>query len=215
MARVAVVVSAGAPELPASFDLLTHTLQTVSPAQAEAGDLEGDLVLLDARQQLAQARDLCRRLQLEASPPPVMLLVDATALPLVSAEWGMADFVLDSAQPAEIDARIRLLTTETGSSSIISCGPVTVDEAAYSVTVGGTPLELTYTEFELLKYLVMHPGRVLSREHLLSEVWGYDYYGGTRTVDVHVRRLRAKLGAEYDSHIGTVRNVGYRFIAKR
>ena len=83
------------------------------------------------------------------------------------------------------------------------------------MTAGGQPLNLTYTEFELLKHLVSHPGRVLSREHLLSQVWGYDYYGGTRTVDVHIRRLRAKLGAEYDGHITTVRNVGYRFAASR
>ena len=82
-------------------------------------------------------------------------------------------------------------------------------------TVGGQPLDLTYTEFELLKYLVAHPGRVLTREQLLSEVWGYDYYGGARTVDVHIRRLRAKLGPEYDAWISTVRNVGYRFGANR
>ena len=75
----------------------------------------------------------------------------------------------------------------------------------------GNQLDLTYTEFELLKFLVAHPGRVLSREELLKNVWGYDYYGGTRTVDVHVRRLRAKLSTEYDQCIGTVRNVGYRF----
>ena len=90
-----------------------------------------------------------------------------------------------------------------------------IDEDAYLATVGGQPLDLTYTEFELLKYLVAHPGRVLTREQLLSEVWGYDYYGGARTVDVHIRRLRAKLGPEYDAWISTVRNVGYRFGANR
>ena len=89
--------------------------------------------------------------------------------------------------------------------------PVMIDEDAYLATVGGQPLDLTYTEFELLKYLVLHPGRVFSREHLLADVWGYDYFGGTRTVDVHIRRLRAKLGSEHESLIGTVRNVGYRF----
>ena len=80
--------------------------------------------------------------------------------------------------------------------------------------LNGAQLDLTYTEFELLKYLAQHPGRVFSRETLLSDVWGYDYYGGTRTVDVHVRRLRAKLG-QYDHYIGTVRNVGYRFASTR
>ena len=93
-------------------------------------------------------------------------------------------------------------------------GPIRVDPAAYSASIDGEPLDLTYTEFELLRYLMQHPGRVLSRETLVSQVWGYDYYGGTRTVDVHVRRLRAKLG-QFDTYIGTVRNVGYRFASTR
>ena len=82
----------------------------------------------------------------------------------------------------------------------------------YTAKLGGRPLDLTFKEFELLKYLAQHPGRVFTRQQLLQEVWGYDYFGGTRTVDVHVRRLRAKLGPENESLIGTVRNVGYRFV---
>jgi DNA-binding response OmpR family regulator len=89
---------------------------------------------------------------------------------------------------------------------------VIIDEAGYTARVGERPLDLTFKEFELLKYLLQHPGRVFSRQQLLQEVWGYDYFGGTRTVDVHVRRLRAKLGAEHEQLIGTVRNVGYRFV---
>ena len=85
-----------------------------------------------------------------------------------------------------------------------------IDEATYSVRLRGRILDLTYKEFELLKFLAQHPGRVFTRDQLLREVWGYDYFGGTRTVDVHVRRLRAKLG-DLESLIGTVRNVGYRF----
>ena len=88
-----------------------------------------------------------------------------------------------------------------------------IDDASYSARVRGRVLHLTYREFELLKCLAQHAGRVLTRAQLLQEVWGYDYFGGTRTVDVHVRRLRAKLGPEHDSMIGTVRNVGYRFVA--
>jgi DNA-binding response OmpR family regulator len=97
--------------------------------------------------------------------------------------------------------------------SVIQSGNIVIDEASYSAKLNGVQLDLTYTEFELLKYLAQHPGRVFSLQQLLSDVWGYDYYGGTRTVDVHVRRLRAKLGPEYESVIGTVRNVGYRFVA--
>ena len=95
---------------------------------------------------------------------------------------------------------------------MIRSGEVTVDDATYTAKLGGRPLDLTFKEFELLKYLAQHPGRVFTREQLLQEVWGYDYFGGTRTVDVHVRRLRAKLGPENETLIGTVRNVGYRFV---
>ena len=102
----------------------------------------------------------------------------------------------------------------SASDPLIQTGNIVIDEAGYSAKLNGVQLDLTYTEFELLKYLAQHPGRVFSRQQLLSDVWGYDYYGGTRTVDVHVRRLRAKLGPEYESVIGTVRNVGYRFVAQ-
>ena len=113
--------------------------------------------------------------------------------------------------------RIRLATSPSTSATgepLIQTGNIVIDEAGYSAKLNGTQLDLTYTEFELLKYLAQHPGRVFSRQQLLSDVWGYDYFGGTRTVDVHVRRLRAKLGPEYESVIGTVRNVGYRFVAQ-
>ncbi|MSZ78033.1 MAG: DNA-binding response regulator, partial [Actinobacteria bacterium] len=89
---------------------------------------------------------------------------------------------------------------------------VVVDDATYTAKIGQRSLDLTFKEFELLKFLAQHPGRVFSRQQLLQEVWGYDYFGGTRTVDVHVRRLRAKLGVENETLIGTVRNVGYRFV---
>jgi DNA-binding response OmpR family regulator len=87
-----------------------------------------------------------------------------------------------------------------------------IDTATYGAKIKGRPLDLTYKEFELLRFLAQHPGRVFTRDQLLREVWGYDYFGGTRTVDVHVRRLRAKLGVEYESMIGTVRQVGYKFV---
>ena len=129
----------------------------------------------------------------------------------MTTEWGVSDFIVDRAGPAEYEARIWLLTTAAAAPDTITGGGIVIDEGAYSVALHDRQLDLTYTEFELLKYLVQHPGRVFSREHLLTEVWGNDSYGGTRTVDVHVRRLRAKLGAEHEQLIGTVRNVGYRF----
>ena len=95
---------------------------------------------------------------------------------------------------------------------VVRAGELTIDEGTYTCKLKGKALDLTFKEFELLKYLAQHPGRVFTRAQLLQEVWGYDYYGGTRTVDVHVRRLRAKLGPEHEALIGTVRHVGYKFV---
>jgi DNA-binding response OmpR family regulator len=100
----------------------------------------------------------------------------------------------------------------SGAPEEIRSGDLSIDEAGYTARVRSRTLDLTFKEFELLRFLAQHPGRVFSRAQLLQEVWGYDYFGGTRTVDVHVRRLRAKLGVEHEALIGTVRNVGYRFV---
>lgn len=131
----------------------------------------------------------------------------------------MDDVLLQTAGPAEVEARLRLAAGRAAAEADddevpgeIRSGDLTIDEATYTARLRGRVLDLTFKEFELLKYLAQHPGRVFTRAQLLQEVWGYDYFGGTRTVDVHVRRLRAKLGAEYESLIGTVRNVGYRFV---
>jgi DNA-binding response OmpR family regulator len=140
-------------------------------------------------------------------------------LAAVAADWGLDDVVLDTAGPAEVEARLRLAVgraaaQNTPVSEEIRSGDLSIDEGTYQARIGGCPLDLTFKEFELLKYLAQHPGRVFTRAQLLQEVWGYDYFGGTRTVDVHVRRLRAKLGAEREALIGTVRNVGYKFVAQ-
>jgi DNA-binding response OmpR family regulator len=141
----------------------------------------------------------------------------------MSAEWGFDDLILDSAGPAEVEARIRIAIEKLTASRIaadptsgeIKSGEVVIDEKSYTAKIRGQALDLTFKEFELLKYLAQHPGRVFTRSQLLQEIWGYDYFGGTRTVDVHIRRLRSKLGAEFEAIIGTVRNVGYRFNANR
>lgn len=195
---------------PAELGLLPHRVNALSGVDgALTGSADADLVVVDARADLAWAKSVCSTFEATHITTPLLLLVNPSGLGVISPTWGFTDFVLADAEPAEWDARIKLaLRAETN--DLISAGPIVIDEAGYSATVAGEQLDLTYTEFELLKFLVLHPGRVLTREHLLSQVWGYDYYGGTRTVDVHIRRLRAKLG-QYDSHIGTVRNVGYRF----
>ena len=192
--------------------LLAHDIQVVA---ADTGALtesaRADLVVLDGRTDLAGARMMARLFQSSGSTVPLLLVLSESGLAAIATDWGLSDIVLETAGPAEFDARIRLLATSASNDGLISAGGIVIDDAAYSVQLDGETLDLTYTEFELLKFLVQHPGRVFSREHLLADVWGYDYYGGTRTVDVHVRRLRAKLGPEHESLIGTVRNVGYRF----
>jgi DNA-binding response OmpR family regulator len=201
--------------------LLTHQVR-VLPAEGSAllEAPHSDLILIDGRRELAQARDLCRLIRTTGSDQPVLLIVTEGGLAVVAADWGMDDVVLETAGPAEIDARLRVAIGRLAARSdaddseahIIRSGEVVVDEATYTAKLGGRVLDLTFKEFELLKYLAQHPGRVFTRDQLLQEVWGYDYFGGTRTVDVHVRRLRAKLGNDHETLIGTVRNVGYRFV---
>jgi DNA-binding response OmpR family regulator len=201
--------------------LLPHQVK-ILPAEGSAllDAPQVDVVMVDGRAELAHARDLCRLIRTTGSDAPVLLVVTEGGLAVVAADWGMDDVILATCGPAELEARLRLGVGRLAAqrhgddpeAHVIRSGEVTVDEATYTAKLGGRPLDLTFKEFELLKYLVQHPGRVFTREQLLQEVWGYDYFGGTRTVDVHVRRLRAKLGPENETLIGTVRNVGYRFV---
>jgi DNA-binding response OmpR family regulator len=176
-----------------------------------------DAVMVDARRDLMPARQLCQLLRRAAPQAPVLAILTEGGLAAVTAEWGADDVVLASAGPAELEARLRLIigrqaSTAPAASDEIRAGDLSIDEATYTARLRARVLDLTFKEFELLKFLAQHPGRVFTRAHLLQEVWGYDYFGGTRTVDVHVRRLRAKLGPEHEALIGTVRNVGYRFV---
>ena len=205
-------------EILPALELLPHQVKV---AQAEATALldapAADVILLDARRDLVGARSLCRLIETTGKEAPLLVIASEGGLAALSSDWGFDDLLLASAGPAEVDVRLRLAMTPAVSSNVdplIESGNIVIDEAGYSAKLNGVQLDLTYTEFELLKYLAQHPGRVFSRQQLLSDVWGYDYYGGTRTVDVHVRRLRAKLGPEYESVIGTVRNVGYRFVTQ-
>jgi DNA-binding response OmpR family regulator len=176
----------------------------------------GEVVLVDARRDLAGARAFVRVLAAAELDLPVLAVLTEGGLIAVSGQWPVDDFVLDTAGPAELDARLRLAAERRAGaqpeSGQLLVGELCIDEATYTARLAGTPLDLTYKEFELLKFLAAHPGRVFSRAHLVQQVWGYDYFGGTRTVDVHVRRLRAKLGPEHEALIGTVRNVGYKFV---
>ncbi len=208
-------------EIVPALGLLMHPVRV---AAAEASALidapPADAVLVDARRDLAHARSLCRLLRTTGLDAPLIVVVTEGGLTALTAEWGADDVILDTAGPAEVEARLRLaLGRRAGSAADtpdeIRSGDLAIDEATYSARLRSRPLDLTFKEFELLKFLAQHPGRVFTRAHLLQEVWGYDYFGGTRTVDVHIRRLRAKLGPEHDTLIGTVRNVGYRFVPRK
>ena len=219
MARVLLLTNsmgASAEVIPA-LALLSHQVR-VLPAEAsaliDAPDYE--VIFVDARRDLPGAKSLMRVINSTGISAPLILITTEGGLSAINAEWGASDVILDTAGPAEIDARVRIVIGRKAAEfadaeSEIRSGEVVIDESAYTAKIKGRTLDLTFKEFELLKYLAQHPGRVFTRAQLLHEIWGYDYFGGTRTVDVHIRRLRAKLGPEFESVIDTVRNVGYKF----
>jgi DNA-binding response OmpR family regulator len=220
-----VVVLTGGHEPPAdilpSLTLLPHAVR-VAPAVAASvgGSPLPDVVLVDARRDLVQAKRLVQALRSVDRVLPVLVIVTEGGWAALAADWGADDVVLSAAGPGEVDARLRLAIGRVAGaapeqSGEIRSGDLVINEVTYSARMKRRSLDLTFKEFELLKFLAQQPGRVFTRAQLLQEVWGYDYFGGTRTVDVHVRRLRAKLGAENEELIGTVRNVGYRFVPAR
>ena len=222
MAHLLLLTNALAPsaEVLPALALLSHQVRILPAEPAALVDSPpADVILVDARRELAAGKSLCRLLRATGVSVPLLAILTEGGLAGLTAEWGVDDVLLDTAGPAEVEARLRLAIGSLALSAVddqvsgkITAGELVIDEATYSARIGGRLLDLTYKEFELIKHLAQHPGRVFTRAQLLQEVWGYDYFGGTRTVDVHVRRLRAKLGLEYEVLIGTVRNVGYRFV---
>jgi DNA-binding response OmpR family regulator len=159
---------------------------------------------------------LCRALRKRDVPlEPLLLVIDPHQLPDLELRDDLFDdFCLAPMQPRELESRLKHLFWRTGGGTrpeLIEYGALVLNLETYQAAIAGRPLDLTYMEYELLKFLASHPGKVFTRETLLSRVWGYEYYGGARTVDVHIRRLRAKLGEEHANLIQTVRSVGYRF----
>ncbi len=224
MSRLLLMTASMGPsgEVLPALSLLAHHVR-VLPAEASAllNAPKSDALLVDGRRDLAHVRALTRLVRQTGVDCPVILVTTEGGLAAVNAEWGIDDVLLDMAGPAEVEARLRLaigrvvVAEETDADGELRLGDLVIDESAYSARIRGRSLDLTFKEFELLRFLASHGGRVFTRAQLLQEVWGYDYFGGTRTVDVHVRRLRAKLGSEHEVLIGTVRNVGYRFVPPR
>ncbi|WP_427015336.1 winged helix-turn-helix transcriptional regulator [Pseudarthrobacter sp. P1] len=208
-------------EILPALELLSHRVHILAAQPTALLEADPcDVVMLDARKDLVGARSLTQLLRATGVGAPLILILTEGGMAAISANWAADDIILDSAGPAEVEARLRLAMTRKSpaadeTSHEIQAAGVVIDEGSYTARVNGEILNLTYKEFELLKYLAQHPGRVFTRAQLLNEVWGYDYYGGTRTVDVHVRRLRAKLGSDHEHLISTVRNVGYRLTITR
>ena len=199
------------------FDIAHAALKGTEPSDLLS--IHPDLLIVDATGDVETAADSTKRLSLawEIGLPPIIVVVDHTGVSRFELEWGADDFVLSDASADEISTRITLAFRRAGRGdepTALKVGDLTVNPDNYQVYVRGHPLDLTYKEFELLKFLAQRPGRVCDRDLLLREVWGYDYYGGTRTVDVHVRRLRAKMGPEHEGLIETLRNVGYRLVPR-
>ncbi|HVY97127.1 MAG TPA: response regulator transcription factor [Solirubrobacterales bacterium] len=158
--------------------------------------------------------ELCGRLREEEGLADVPILLSVRPEDLDGRLLEAEELLVPPFTPAELEARIARARRRLGGGEeprMVQTGSLEVDLVTYQVRVQGEPVDFAFKEYELLRFLVTHPGRVFSREALLNRVWGYDYYGGARTVDVHVRRLRAKLGSEHAGRIKTVRGVGYRF----
>jgi len=207
------------PELAQALDLAGYPWKAVAD-ETEAARLEPEDgwagAIVSAQSDPERAFALCRTLRKRDVPlePTLLLISGAQLADLELRDDLFDDFCLAPFHPRELEARLKHLFWRTGRGTrpeLIEYGELVLNLETYQAAIAGKPLDLTYMEYELLKFLSSHPGKVFTRETLLSRVWGYEYYGGARTVDVHIRRLRAKLGEQHAGLIQTVRSVGYRF----
>ena len=215
---LAVVPDPASPDLARTLDLAGYTWKAVGQADASEHQPKGGWAgaVVDITNDPDGGWVFLRAIRKGGERPfPVMLLVGGAHLgDLEHRDELFDDFCLTPFHPAELEARLRhLLATDIDvhRAELVEYGELTLNLETYQASIDGRPLDMTYMEYELLKFLAQNPGKVFTREMLLSRVWGYEYYGGARTVDVHVRRLRAKLGEEHANLIQTVRSVGYRF----
>ena len=171
---------------------------------------DSDLLLVELGDQpIRRLREVARIA--EEIALPIVVVLSGDQLALIESTKGISDFVLSPVDPLELRLRVQRLTREETAGHLVAFKDLELNTLNYQATLASNPIDLTFMEYELLRFLVENPIRVWSREQLLSKVWGYEYYGGARTVDVHIRRLRSKLGEERASWITTVRSVGYRF----
>lgn len=177
-----------------------------------------DLVIMDLRSgelSLAEAKELAESYD-RVSEAVRFAVVDSIDSPDLCSKY-ISDFIVCPYDLGELELRLTRLLSRAHrmkSGKLLTANGLVIDTESFEVAVDGRPLTLTFKEFELLRFLAAHPSRVHTREALLNQVWGYEYFGGLRTVDVHVRRIRAKLGPRHEHLIQTVRGVGYRFVSR-
>ena len=217
---IAVFASSVPPDVARVLDLAGYSWKGVANLEEAAENEPTDGwsgAIIDAGDDSESAWAFARNLRKDDGAVGVLMLISGAQLgDLELRDDLFDDFCLTPFHPAEFETRVRhLMWSNTGEadvrSDLVEYGDLVLNLETYQATIAKRPLDLTYMEYELLKFLAQNPGKVFTREILLSRVWGYEYYGGARTVDVHVRRLRAKLGEEHANLIATVRSVGYRF----
>ena len=197
------------PSSELSEALLLTGLETI-PMPEPPVSKDWDVAVIEVTDPAAASLRMARSL-VEDLGVPALIVVDRAQANLLTNARHVADFMIGQPDPIELRVRLARLVREETTDEVIRFKDLELNTATYQATVTGRPVDLTYMEYELLRFFIENRGRVWSREQLLSKVWGYDYFGGARTVDVHVRRLRSKLGEERASWITTVRSVGYRF----
>lgn len=194
---------------------ISVALTTPDTFKSAVSEREIDMVILDVA---GVSNDFINRIDsfvVEKGLIPILFVVDEDKIPdLRIPVQGSCDFIVPDASEAEYSLRISQLawpSEESAASDLVSIDNMTINLATYQVTIDDKPVDLTLMEYSLLSFLATHPSRAYSREVLLHRVWGFEYCGGTRTVDVHIRRVRSKVGPQVASHITTVRGVGYLF----
>ena len=224
MYRLLLITDDAAADKPLKSGLLEQgfqvtVLQTSELFAESFSPGKADALVVDLEHSRVEMQKLCHAVKRDHAVKelPLVLLVTEEQLGRIDFSWGIDDYLTLPLSAKRLAQRIKFLMWKLNKVEVkdgLKLGDLAMDFGRYEVHVGGEPVDLTYKEFELLKFLATHPGRVFSREALLDKVWGYDYYGGTRTVDVHIRRLRAKIEVGGDVYIHTIRNVGYKFIGE-
>jgi DNA-binding response OmpR family regulator len=217
---IAVFAASVTPDVARVLDLAGYSWKAVATLEDAADNEPADGwagAIIDGTDASESAWAFARTLRKDDASVGIMVLIGGAQLRDLELRDDLYDdFCLTPFHPTEFETRVRhLMWSNTGDadvrSDLVEYGELVLNLETYQATIAKRPLDLTYMEYELLKFLAQNPGKVFTREILLSRVWGYEYYGGARTVDVHIRRLRAKLGEEHANLIATVRSVGYRF----